>query len=162
MKSTRLIELGKIGKTHGIRGGLKLHLHNSEASSIKNNSVIYIGESKKPLNISFLKGVHSKLIIFFENIDSLSKASELVNEKVYLMRSDFNSLGSGEYYLNDLLGAVVSSTDNKVLGFVEKFYDNGAQPIAVLSTGFEFPLVKELIEKVSLSGTKKAVTVKVS
>ena len=50
---------------------------------------------------------------------------------------------------------MVISPDNTALGVIEKFYNNGAQPIAVLNTGFEFPLVKELIEKISLDDNQK-------
>jgi ribosomal 30S subunit maturation factor RimM len=84
-----------------------------------------------------------------------------VNKIFYLKRSDLKKLSDCEYYINDLLGCDVVDCNGKSLGFIDKFYDNGAQMIACLSSGFEFPLVNELVEIINLNDSSCFLKIKI-
>ena len=158
MLRDEFIELGKLGRVHGLRGGIKFHPYNLKSTSVTKFCTIYLGDLKKELIVSLIKGSGKNQIVYFKGIDCSEEASNLVNKVFYLKRSELKKLSDCEYYINDLIGHDVIDCNGKSLGVIDKYYDNGAQMVACLSSGFEFPLVSDLVEIINLNDSSSFLT----
>lgn len=148
-KNQNLIKLGKVLNTRGLKGELKVFLDNNQSTSLDIGSIVYIGKNSdiayKLLKISTSS---NKTFIKISEIDSIEKAQELKNQEIFIERDSLGTLDEDEYYLNDLLEFEVYNEFDKRLGKIEKFYSNGAQDIAVISSkenSIDIPLIEGII-----------------
>lgn len=128
------IPLGYILAPHGLRGGVKAHLFNEETNSI------YVGaklglllESGQLIKVK-LTGVTSGPRLIFAHFENRDEAESLKRATIMVERGKMSVLPKDEVYLVDLLGAQAVDIDGKILGTVNGFSDNSAQPLVEITT----------------------------
>ena len=108
--------IAQVGRTVGLWGDLKFHLHTDFPEQFK------IGQSYKSsrgdleiLDINMVRG-----IIKFRGYESLDSAKKLTNAKIYISKADTQSsceLKEGEHFWFDIIGSTLLQ-DDEVLGTV--------------------------------------------
>lgn len=112
-----LLELGYIGKAHGLGGEVRLSLHNPDGETldcIERLVVRQRGGAPHMLRLLSIRGGTNPVLVAFEGVSSREEAERLRGSTAFAFRSDLPPLEPGEYYLSDLVGARVVGPDGEV------------------------------------------------
>ncbi|WQY36400.1 ribosome maturation factor RimM [Helicobacter pylori] len=121
-----MLLVGRIGKSVGLNGGLRLHLESDFPECLKKG----VRVSVAPLNAFFCvysfkeytihSYEHAKNLLFLETIQTLEKAKELTNLGLFMSEEESKKLcvlKDGEFFYCDLVGLSVVE-ENEILGKV--------------------------------------------
>jgi len=116
MKKPKKFFIAQVGKTHGLHGDLKLHLHTDfpEQFQVGNS----FDSSSGQLEISRIN--LNRGTIAFKGYDGVDYAKKLTNTKIYASIEETRErckLDNGEYFWFDLEGCKIFE-DNQLLGVV--------------------------------------------
>ncbi len=129
--SENLLQLGKLGKTFQLAGGLRFYpLGQAEAEAIFSLPYIYI-EGLGKSEIRDVKEQGSDIILFLTSALSIEKAKTLVNRLVYAPTELLPETEA--FYLDDLIGLDVY-LEGKKIGEIESIVEAGMQDILTIET----------------------------
>ena len=115
------LELGYIGKAHGLAGEMRLVLHNphSEAPDTIDHLILKRDTVRQEFELVSIRGSSKAYLVRLRGVESREAADSWKGATVYALRSELPELEPDEYYLSDLLGARVEGPD----GFVGEVID---------------------------------------
>ncbi|MBN2638777.1 MAG: 16S rRNA processing protein RimM [Bacteroidales bacterium] len=129
--------LGKITKPHGYDGKLVLFLDVDDPEEYQDIDVVFVEQNHQPvpyfIEDSFLKG--NKLIVRFQDMDTLDKASALINKNLYLPLSLLPKLSGNKFYYHEVPGFAVVDTKHGELGKVEAVLEYPNQAVLQVFQG---------------------------
>lgn len=150
MSHNQFVEIGTIQRTHGINGELQVVWSNdfSLENDFLESVFIEIDGIPIPFFITSIRSKGSdKALIFFEDIDDINLASELVNARLLLPEQDVT--GSNDINLRDLIGYTLISEMKQIVGKVTALEDYQTNLVFTVahSSGIEMliPAAAELI-----------------
>ncbi|MDP8256511.1 MAG: ribosome maturation factor RimM [Candidatus Alcyoniella australis] len=134
-RGSGLIPLGRLTKTVGLRGELRLKLYNPQSEHIDSLRAVYVveqgGEVKRELQrVLPLKGAMVRVQL--AQIDSLQRAQELIGCEVLMHRDDAPADDEDRHYWQDLVGLQVVEHDGRTLGKVTDLLETGANDVLVV------------------------------
>ena len=104
----KLMELGKIVNTFGLKGELKVYPYIDYFSKVKkvyiNGNLMEVERARYQKNI---------VIIKLKGIDTIEQAESLKNLMIEMERKDAPDLPKGTYYISDLIGFDVYTDDRR-------------------------------------------------
>jgi 16S rRNA processing protein RimM len=127
------VRLGVVGRPHGVKGALKLHLDNPEGGTVVSGLEVRCrqGNRSRPFVVERWAGGVFTLV----GVADRTVAEGLVNAVLEVRRSDFNDDEDEDAaYLVDLIGRRVVDAAGHALGVIASFTDNGAQVLADVTT----------------------------
>ena len=160
MDNTRFFEIGKIVNTQGLRGEVRVIPTTDEpsrfqllksvtvcfgssfdAKSARQNNETLIIESARP---------HKQFVLLkFKGIDTINEAERLKTGILKIPPEQALPLGEDEYYIRDLLGLSVFTTNGEQLGAVTDVFPTGANDVYEITDGagkkILFPAVKAFV-----------------
>lgn len=156
--------LGKVVRPHGIRGDVRVHLHNPDSRVLEPGSPIRLrcgqaehpGEAGEGVRILSVRYVPDAVLLKLSSIDTRDAAERLRGATIEMQRADLPSLDEGEYYACDLVGAQVFGPDGP-LGIVREIATYPSTDVLVVelqargSGSVEIPLVDDFIASVDLA-----------
>lgn len=107
---TDFLEIGVITRPHGVRGDVKLRLHNPDSDALGAMREVVLKPADGPperLEIESVRGAGRELIVSFRGVLGRDAAEALRARTVWVARQLLPGLEAGEYYLVDLIGASV-------------------------------------------------------
>jgi len=116
------VEIGRVARPHGVRGELKIHLHWAGSEALLQVDEVLVGQapdSRRAFAVEGARRAGKALLLKLRGIDDRDGADALRGAAVAVDRSALPALGEGEYYLCDLLGAVVIAPSGPVGRVVE-------------------------------------------
>ncbi len=143
-----LLEIGKIVRTHGIKGAVKIlsYLDGVNFSIFKN---VFVGEKFLPAKITKCQPLNNDAYsICFDIMPNIETAEKYKNQSVFVNREDYKEL-KDKIYLSDLINKPVVNEKGKEIGTVVDFDDYGASVILTIRCGsvdYQIPYVDEIIE----------------
>ena len=156
MNERKFIKIGRLGRPHGVQGNLRFYPLNEGSVALCQAEYLYLGDEKLKHKISkYKKGVQP--IVMLDGLNTPELVKCFVNDDVFLDREDMPRLSEDEFYFSDLIGFIVLDSCGVKIGNVDSFYSNGAQEIVVLTSGIEFPALKDVFIK-SISIEEKVIS----
>lgn len=148
-ETKRLIDIGRIAKAHGIKGELRVVLHNEESDLLGVGRVVFArsegkvartkadagkassGGSPKPsapsadlrLRITRVRETTGALIVTFAEVPDRNAAEALHGRTLLVPRDEFPPLEDGEFYACDIEGAAVHGEGGEIVGTVSELVD---------------------------------------
>ena len=113
------IELGSVVGVFGVRGELRLHLHNREESVLREpRSVTLVSPdgAERTATVSARPGAGKRIIGKVDGVGTPEDAAALMGWTVHIDRSQLPEAGEGEYYVADLIGLSVEDESGTALG----------------------------------------------
>ena len=129
--SENLLQLGKLGKTFQLAGGLRFYpLGQAEAEAVFALPYIHV-EGLGKTDIRDVKERGSDIILFLSAALSVETAKTLVNRLVYAPAELLPE--SDDFYLDDLIGLDVYLDGSKI-GEIESIVEAGLQDVITIET----------------------------
>lgn len=160
------IRIGEIVSAHGIKGGLKACIYNTEDPILYKLKKVYIGDeqSNREMTISRLKKINSRFCILnVLELKNRQEAEELKKRYLLITPDMLPPLPDNYVYISLLIGSFVFDESHKEIGIVEDFIHNGAHSIMVVrhinNSEFMVPFVEEFIRLVDTE--KKRIVIRV-
>ena len=82
MAQEKLLEVGRIGKAHGLQGEVSVHLITNVVERLSSGSVLFL-EDEREIIVRLSKPYKQNFLVFFEGITSRSLAEQLVGKKLF-------------------------------------------------------------------------------
>lgn len=147
----KFIEVGKVIRTHGISGAVKVQHWCDNALIFKQFKHLFFdcfGKLEK--KIEFLSFFNDFLILKFFDLNSFEEAQKIVDLILYADRYDFK-LPAGRVFIQDLIGSCVLNYLNEDIcyGIIVDVMNYGANDIYKIKNndGVEFliPVIDEIV-----------------
>lgn len=122
-----MIIVGKIGKTYGIHGWLKIHSFTEPADNILSYQPWLIKQHGQWQEIEIETGrEHGQGVVAkFLNYDNPESASHFTGSEIAIYREELPAAEAGKYYWTDLQGLRVINLEGVELGIVDYMFTAG-------------------------------------
>lgn len=150
-----LLAIGKIVKTHSLKGAVKISSYLESDSVVAKLKKIYIEMEKGPEPFC-LKSVSLKkkgFLIELAGIESINAAEQLVGREVLIPSDQLDPLPEGEYYWKDLIGLAVRTEEGEDIGIIESIFPTGSNDVYVCrerNREILLPAIPEVIKSIDL------------
>ena len=116
----KLIPVGKIIKSHGIKGELKVSIYNKNSETLVNGLIVWFNFDNKFKNyqIKYVRGLIKNTIVKLNQIENIDQIGFLISKEVFVSRNDFPAVSGNNYYLSDLIGMKILDKNERSLGIV--------------------------------------------
>jgi 16S rRNA processing protein RimM len=161
----KLLEIGKIVNTHGLRGEVKIVPWTDTPDVFEDLTVIYIKNKSeyKPLNIESVRYQKNNLIVKFKEYSDINDILQYKNAVLYAERDDLGELPEGVYYIVDLIGLEVFTESGEKIGIIADVFNTGASDIYDVKRDGKknllLPVIDEVVKNVDIEGGKVIVNV---
>ncbi len=152
-KNLEEIIIGKLGKTRGLKGELKIIPLTDFEGRFDNLTEIFVGG--KLMKVENLNHIGDEIFIKFEGVDNRESAKNLTNKFLTLPRSQAAPLDEGEFYTFDIIGCEVFA-DEKNLGVVTAVLKTGSNDVFQVNGDKEIliPALKSVVKKIDVANKK--------
>lgn len=143
-------ELGKITKTHGLKGEVILWLDVDFPEDYEDLESLFLEEKGVlvPYFIETYRLSGNRAIVLFEDIDTFEKAEGLINLQAFLPLEELPELDADQFYYHEIIGFQVVDKNLGVLGTVQTVHSMQAQDLMVMDyKGKEvlIPVIDEIV-----------------
>ncbi|NIQ37730.1 MAG: 16S rRNA processing protein RimM [Proteobacteria bacterium] len=155
-QETELIAIGKVIRTHGIHGRLRVRYYNENKSFFLSYGRVLLmtpGGHPKPFGVTEARIHRRQVIVKLENVESIDQAERLVGAPILVEKAALPVLEEGEYYWTDLIGMDVWTERKDRVGKLADIIPTGGTDVFVIKKGEKEILVPandEVIRKVDI------------
>ena len=155
------VELGKIGRPHGVRGDVRLFLHNPDSELIYSLDRLLLfsessvnNEAGAAYSIRGVKDGVRFLILSLENVSSREQARQLNGMVAKIPREMLPELDDGEFYVADLIGLNVVCNGEFIGVIVDSRAQGGIEVITVENDlrEIQIPVVDDYVVRSDIAG----------
>jgi 16S rRNA processing protein RimM len=158
-----LIEVGRLGRPHGLDGELGLDLCSLtalELHAVKSFTWKVAQGTNRTLTLVTARPANKRMLVRFAEAASRAAAAALTNGRLYAERERLPDPGPGVAYRFQLIGMEVLTEEGRALGTVADILPSPAHPVLVVRGEKEIlvPAVPEFVKAVSVD--ERRITVK--
>ncbi len=127
-----LIKIGKLGKTHGLEGAIRLYSLSDVPGRFERLQDIWWVSSKgdrKRLKVVELRPAERFFLVRFKDYNTPEKVQVLINGYLAVGRGERSPLPEGRYYIDDVIGMRVIDEQGRFLGKVTEVWQPGPHDI---------------------------------
>ncbi len=153
--SERLIPLGEIVATYGIKGWLKLKPYNPDTVFFSSTQKIFLekGGTCSPHLLEASRFQRGLVLLKLHGIEGIGDADKWLGSILSVDEETLQPLGPGEYYHYQVLGLDVFDLQGRWIGVVTRIWSKAGGDLYVVtgaSKEYLIPAVKEVVEKVDI------------
>ncbi|MDO4203325.1 MAG: ribosome maturation factor RimM [Selenomonadaceae bacterium] len=159
---TRL-RIGKIGKTHGVRGELRINSLTDFPERFEGMTEVYVNDEL--MEIKSVRYQNDVVLMSFKGIENREEAAALTGRYLFVNREDAVELEEGEYYTIDIIGLEVYDKETGThLGTVTDVLSTGsndvyvAAPVEKGQKDILIPALKTVVSEIDIDGGRMVVT----
>lgn len=153
MQQKKLIEIGRVVRSRGLAGELKVLMYSDSPERILDLEYVYLSRASGVSRIRIMNaredGVHAYITL--ESINDPKEAKALVRAELFIDDSQLRPLSEGEYYQRDLMDCQVLNEAGQVLGQVDDLLEvPQGLLLAIKPGGGLIPFREEFVLRVDL------------
>ncbi len=136
MDYERLLSIGKIIGTHGIKGVLRVFSYAESASRFASGLSLYLKDACGGESVFKIKWAkpHSKVILLsLEGITNCDEAEALLGSELFIGRDSLEEPEAGTYFWFDIIGLSVFNMDDEYIGRVTSVMETGSNDVYVVT-----------------------------
>ena len=147
------VEIGFVARAHGIRGELRVHLHNPASTALDGAEALWVGE--REYAVESARPVAGACLVALAGIADRTAAEALRGRPVSVARDDIE-LDEGEVLLADLVGCRVELPDGSDWGTVSALEFGPQDRLVIRQGAIErlLPMVDEFLVEVDLEARR--------
>lgn len=129
-----MLRVGIYANTHGIAGEIKVYPTTDDVQRFKKLKKVYLdtGTDMLEWEIASVKFFKNMVILKFKDIHNINDIEKYKGKDLYIKREQAVPLAEDEYFLCDIIGALVVTEDGTELGKVKEVLQTGANDVYVV------------------------------
>lgn len=154
MNLNNLVKVGYVVKTHGLKGGVKVHLNSVFSQAYINLEYLFIDTESKPVPY-FIKDANfnqpDSAIFHFDDIKDMEQAKSLISKSVYIIKELIGEAGIKFNQDDSLVDYMVIDEYYGELGTIQEILTPPMQEIAKIiynNKEILLPLNEQIIIKI--------------
>lgn len=145
----KLVEIGVVGRAHGIVGAVVVFLHNPDSSLLEKRKWVMLKDRSgtRKITISDCRKGPKNRVVVFEGISNRTDAEKLKGAELLVPRASLPRLDEEEFYIADLIG-IEAWDGEKLLGVVTSSRPQADIEVITVtgeSSFVEIPLVEDFV-----------------
>jgi 16S rRNA processing protein RimM len=152
------IVVGYVAGVHGLRGELRVELYTDFPERFVPGAILCLGEELNEVTVAGARLHKQLLLLRLEEVQSREQAEALRNQWLFVDEEDAVELVEGAYWIHDIIGLTVQTSDDQELGVVKEVLFTGANDVYVVETlptvnhgrDLLLPATEEVIQTVDL------------
>ena len=160
---THLCAVGVIAKVFGVKGEVKLHSYSRSLEEFEELDTVLVGKSEKSvvgMTIEHVSTRGNDIYIKFQDVSDRNASESLIGHFLFVEEAKRKRLGSGEFFVDDIIGVTVFDPHKKRLGVLVDVVQYGAQDMYIVKTSsgdVMVPAVRSIVREVDVQ--KRAMTI---
>ena len=164
----RLVALGEIVGTHGVRGLLRFHPYGPASSLPPTGRPVYLtarpapgGEldpsDARPITFDTAHQHGNVVLLSVSGVASIEAATPFVGHAVALHADELPAPDPGEFYVYQLEGLDVFTSTGEHLGTIDRSFSTGASEVLVVHDGtreYLIPMIADVVRTIDLPGRR--------
>lgn len=150
------LAVGMIIGPHGLRGELKVESHSDYPARFDVGNRLWIGEALESMEIITSRPHQGQLLLTLSGVADRTEAEAMRGEWVFIREEDAAALEEDTYYVHDIVGAAVQTTDGRPLGVVQDVLFTGANDVYIVVSPdapdreLLLPAIADVVQEVNL------------
>ena len=162
MKKEDCFYLGRVTKTHGLKGEITIKLEADDPSAYAKMKHFFLEINKvlTPFFVEHIKMNGDKFFVAVKDVTTIEQAQNLVGKSVYLPLEMLPKLSGKQFYFHEIVGFTVIDTDKGELGPISEVLEYPTQAILQVLKGKKeilIPILDQVIQNVDRD--KKTLTI---
>jgi len=159
MTKDKCFYVGRIVKTHGLKGEVTLRIDNEQFDAIEelNYFLLDVKDTLIPFFVEAIVYHSNKAFVLFQDLKTMEAASQLVGTSVYLPLDLLPEKEGNDFYSHEVVGFTVFDEERGELGTVQEIIEYPTQSlIQIVIDGKEvlIPIHDDIIKDVDREGKK--------
>lgn len=157
------LRVGVISSTHGIGGEVKVFPTTDDNQRFKQLKQVFLDAGKDciTLEIERVRFFKNMVIVKFKGFDHINDIEKYKGKDLLIDREQAVPLAENEYFIYDIIDAVVETEDGKLLGTLTEVLTTGANDVYVVKSqdGRELllPVIDDCVKEIDTEGKKVVV-----
>ena len=163
-----LLLVGQVGKTHGVRGEVKVIPETDNPEHFARLETVFLGpqpEAAAPyavMSVRFQRGKRGLTVVLgLDGVETVEQAAALRRQAVFAREEDLPPLDADEFFFHDLIGLDVVTEQDEQVGVVTDVLELPAHPVYVVARPGQpdamIPAVPAFIADVDVHGARRLV-----
>lgn len=140
--------IGEIAGPFGVRGEIKVSSLTDFPDRFKGLKAVYLGADRRKHTVMRCRTHQGRILLQLSGIDTPEQVSALGHVDIALPRSEAVPLPDGAYYLDEVIGLRVRTTDGDEVGHISDVLRTGSNDVWVIGQGRESVLVPAIADAV--------------
>ena len=159
----KLLQVGVISSTHGVRGEVKVFPTTDDAKRFKKlkNVILDTGREHLPLEIESVKFFKNLVILKFKGYDNINDIEKYKGKSLLVDRENAVRLRRDEYFIADMIGMHVFTEDGEEFGTLKDVLETGANDVYIIDSPKHgevlIPAIKQCILSVDVEESKMVI-----
>lgn len=159
MTKDKCFYVGRIVKTHGLKGELTLRIDNEQFDEIEelNYFLLEVKDTLIPFFVENISYHSNKAFVLFQDLSNLESASQLVGTSVYLPLELLPEKEGNDFYSHEVVGFMVVDEAKGELGEVKEIIEYPTQSliqVVINEKEVLIPIHDDIINDVDREGKK--------
>jgi 16S rRNA processing protein RimM len=149
-----LIEIGRIVRSHGLKGRVKALSYLESPETLLDLSGLFVGRNVQDAVFIPIVDVQTGkdfFILQLRGVDDRDAAEQLRGSSVWISSEKTEKLPDGEYYWSEIIGLQVLTEEDQILGRIEAVFPTGSNDVYVCRGGGReilLPAIEEVVRKI--------------
>jgi 16S rRNA processing protein RimM len=151
MVADRLVAIGKVVASHGLRGHLKVAPYGETLEAIEDGEGVSArlpDGSVRRLTAVEVRAYRRSLLFLSREVKTSEEARLLIGAEICVPDSHLPAPAEDEFYWHQLIGLEVMTVDGRKLGTLQHIMETGSNDVYVVQSGREEVLVPALADVV--------------
>lgn len=154
------IEIGQIVNTNGLKGIVKVNPFTDDVNIFEQIKYVYIElkDELKKVKIEQVRYNKNQVLLKLKGIDSIEEAEKYRTCYIKTEKKKQEELGEDTYYIVDLIGLNVFSTEGEMLGILEDVFPTGSNDVYVVKDNLGkqilIPAIADVVKEIDLKNKK--------
>ena len=159
----KLLQVGVISSTHGVRGEVKVFPTTDDVKRFKKLKKVILdtGREHLPLEIESVKFFKQFAILKFKGIDNINDIEKYKGKSLLVDRENAVKLRKDEYFIADMIGLTVFTDDGEEVGKLRDVLETGANDVYIIDSlkhgEVLVPAIKQCILDVDIENGKMVI-----
>ena len=156
----KLLQVGVITSTHGIRGEVKVFPTTDDKKRFKKLKQVILdtGKEKRDLEVESVKFFKQFVILKFKGIDNINEVERYKRCPLLVTRDHAVPLQEDEYFIADMIGMQVVTEDGALFGTLKDVIETDANDVYIIESSEHgevlVPAIKECILDINIEEQK--------
>lgn len=140
--------IGEVAGAFGVRGEIKVSAFTDFPDRFKSLKTVYLGASRQRYDVVRSRIHQGRTLLQLYGIDTPEQVTALGHMDISVPRSEAMPLPDGAYYLDELIGVRVRTTEDVDVGRITDVLRTGSNDVWVIGSGKQSVLIPAIADAV--------------